>query len=271
MRKRDQFVGMALAALLATAGCGRGEKAGVTAAGAEGPPSGNPNGPAIIPSPESEGYEDNLPDPTFPVADRSGPLVADWAPAPNFPTFVKWSDAAVTGRVAAITPARWSTPNGEADPSPPGIDKPVAWMYQDVRLVVDEVVYDSPKVPTRPGQTIIVRLLGDGTETGIEVGGAEPVKHLNAISGPVAVGDRVLWVLNETEFRFTDNRPERVVRLRTDFFGAWRIGTSLVAESLEARRTVPLTALVAKLRAERATPTTLPPSAQFRGQVNPLE
>jgi hypothetical protein len=262
---------MALAVLLASAACGGSEKAGVTAAGAEGPPSGNPNGPAIISSPESEGYEDNLPDPTFPVADRSGPLVADWAPAPNFPAFVKWSDAAVTGRVATITPARWSTPNGEADPSPPGLDKPMAWLYQDVSLVVDEVVYDSPKIPARPGQTITIRLLGDGTETGTEVGGAPPVKHLNAISGPVAVGDRVLWVLTETEFRFTDNRAERVVRLRTDFYGAWRIGTSLVAESLEQRRSAPLPLLVARLRAERATPTTLPPSDQYRGQVNPLE
>lgn len=269
MKKRDQFVGLALALLVATAACGGREKAGVTAAGAEGPPSGNPNGPGIIPPPESEGYQKA--DPTYPLTPGEGKMVSDWVPAPNFPAFVKWSDAAVTGRVTAITPSRWNTPNAEADFAPSEPDKPMAWMYRDVSLVVDEVVYESPKLPARRGQTITVRLMGDGTENGEEVHGAGPVKHLNALSGPVAVGDRVLWVMTATDFKFTDNRGEPAVRLTTDYFGAWRIGTSLVAESLEARRTVPLAALVAKLRAERATPTTLPTSAQFRGQVNPLE
>jgi hypothetical protein len=147
----------------------------------------------------------------------------------------------------------------------------MAFLYQDVSLVVDEVVYDSPKVPARPGQTITVRLNGDGTDSGDEVGGAAPVRRVNALSGPVAVGDRVLWVLVRGDFTFTDNRAEQTVMLNTDFYGAWRIGTSLVAENLEIRRSVPLAALIAKLRAERATPTTLPQSDQFRGKVNPLE
>lgn len=192
-------------------------------------------------------------------------LHLDWSPAPNFQAFVDWSDAAVTGRVTAIAPARWNTRDNREPTGSTGL------RFRDATVFVDTVVYDSAKLPVKAGQELTVRLYGDDTDTGPEVGGAGPVKKYNKITGPVAVGDEVLWVLATIKFGMNDGTTDDVVKLVTDFFGAWRIDRGAgQAKNAEPARTVPVEALVGRLRAERQSPSD-PGSNGKRGKVNPLE
>lgn len=249
--------------MLALAGCSANDGTGVTAAGAEGSERapGNPNGPAPE-SPPGPEYQGNLPDPRYPVQQESGPLGLDWSPPPNFAKFVEWSHAAVIGRVTTIGPKRVNVRDGTEG----GV---LAMEFRDATVQVDEVLYDSANLPTKAGQSLTVRLLGDGTNTGKDVHGAEPVEKSNAISGPVAVGDRVLWVLGMAQFPFMDGSTEATPKLVADYYGAWRIGADLLAQSVVPARSVPLAALAAKLKAERATPSD--GRTGQRGRVNPLE
>lgn len=194
----------------------------------------------------------------------------DWAPAPNFASFVAHSHAAVVGRVTNIGPAQWNTSDGKPTADERG------WKFRDAILEVEQVVYDSQQLRVQTGQQLTIRLFGDGTDTGTAVEGAEPVKHANAISGPVAVGDRVLWVLEALRFAFlgpdmsTPARLEDVVKLMTHFYGAWLV--DLVADqakSVVPSRTVPFQALVGRLKAERANPGDT--GRGTRGRDNPLE
>ena len=250
--------------VLALAGCSTDEQ-GVTAVGAEGSnrAPGDPHGPAPD-SPPGPEYSGNLPDPRYPVRAEPAGDIYEWGPAANFAQFVKLSNAAIIGRVSGISPARWNTPDGSTP-----AEGPDAMKFRDATVMVDEVVFDSSTLPVKAGETMTVRLLGDGTPTGSAIDGAEGIRYFNEISGPVAVGDRVLWVLGLAKFPLTDGTTVATPKLAADYFGSWIIGADVVARSLVPARTVPLAALVAKFRTERATPTDA--GTGSRGKVNPLE
>lgn len=241
---------------------GCAEKTGVTAAGAEGDRAPVLHGPSPVPAPDESYAPHTIPDMSK-VSNESGPMVFDWAPPPNFSKLVSWSDAAVTGRVTAISEPRWNVPAG-------GQPDQLAIRFRDASFAVDEVIYDSQKVRVAPGTVLTVRLKGDGSEGGPDLHGAEPVKKLNQLAGPVSVGDRMLWVLATDDFPFRDGTSEPVVKLSADYFSSWKIGADLLALNPHPQRTVPLTPLVAKLKAERLTPTDIKNNSQ-RGIINPLE
>jgi hypothetical protein len=254
-----RFVLSALVAVLvavASAGCGgSGSDAEVRVNGpAAAPPkfgtNGEPDDPSTLDKPE-----DSQPE-------------AEWAPAPNFASFVTASHAAIVGRVLSIAPARWNTKNGKpADAR--------ALVFRDATVAVDEVIYDSATLSVKAGQQLTVRLLGDGTDTGAHVD-AGPIQRTNAISGPVATGDTVLWVLGMAQFPFLNDdmmstaRIEPIPKLVADFYGAWRIDVAADrAISALPVRTVPYRALVTKLKAVRAVPGTT--GVGTLGRDNPLE
>jgi hypothetical protein len=223
------------------------------------------NGPAAAPPPKLG--TNGEPDDPSTLSTDSGGAVYEWAAAPNLASFVSNSHAAVVGRVVNIGPARWNTKDGA-----PGDER--ALQFRDATLVVDEVVYDSATLKVAVGKELQVRLTGDGTDTGTAVAGAAPVRRVNALSGPVAVGDKVLWVLGMAQFPFNDGmttvRTEAIPKLVTDFYGAWKVDSAADrALSILSARTVPFRALVLKLKVERATPS--PTGVGSRGRVNPLE
>ncbi|HVF76146.1 MAG TPA: hypothetical protein VM938_14000 [Acidimicrobiales bacterium] len=262
--KSRKFTSLLIATLvcaLAVGGCSRSDT-GVSAVGAD--PSerapGDPHGPAPETTPGPE-YDGNHPDPQH-VHDEPGVGVYDWAPPPNFAKFVQWSHAAVIGRVTAIAPPRWNTTDNQPDEH--GV------MFRDAQLAVEEVIYNAPELPATVGTTVTVRLTGDGSETGPATHGAEPIRHLNAIAGPVAAGDKVLWVLGMDDFPFRGGTTEKTPRLVYDYFGAWRITSELLALNPQPLRTVPLAPLVAKLKAVRAAPPSTG-NTGTQGKLNPIE
>lgn len=251
----------AVVLLVALAACSANEGTGVTAGDSSRAP-GDPHAPAPY-SPPGPEYEGNLPGPDEHLH-TEGEAILDWSPAPNFAKFVEWSHAAVVGRVTAVGASRWNFPGKTRPP-----EETFTMEFRDATIEVQEVIYDSPTLPAKAGQALTVRLYGNGSDSGERVEGAEPVRRYNAISGPVAVGDRVLWVLGLAQFPFTDGSTEPIPKLVGDYYGAWRIGADLLAMNVLPARTVPFAALVGRLKAERATPTNGATGA--RGRVNPLE
>jgi hypothetical protein len=257
--KKTRLIPLAFATLAAVVGaaCGGGHGPSVVASGAAPPASpkygvdGAPDDPSALDQPGQHG-------------------VWDWTPAPNFAFFVKNSHAAVKGQVVEMSAPRFNTKDGT-----PTADER-AMVFRDATLAVEDVLYDSSELHVTPGQKLVVRLMGDGTDTGARVDGAGPVKHTNAISGPVAKGDTVLWVLAVSQFPFMNDdmmtlaRTEAVPKLFTDLYGAWLV--DLVADkakSIVPNRTVPYRALAARLRAERQFPSD--DKRGTRGRENPQE
>jgi hypothetical protein len=260
MKRNQRFAAVAIAGLVGLVGaaCGTAaDRSGGVAA------NGSPTGVD-----GSKLGKDGAPDDPSTLTQGKGGRFIEWAPPPNLASLVTYSHAAVVGRVTAMGEARWNTKTGAPDPD-------MGLQFRDATISVEKAVYDSEQLRVTVGGSLQVRLMGDGTNTGpgLEVPGGV-VTHYNAISGPVAVGDRVLWVLGMAQFPINDREKtvavEPIPRLVADFFGAWTVdGASDTARSLLPIRTVPFSALLAKLKLERAAPS--PTGSGTKGQLNPLE
>lgn len=106
----------------------------------------------------------------------------------SFNAFVHWSDLAVVGSVTKVSePVRFDDGHGRFAHAP-SVERFGRW----ATVSVDAVIFEDPKAEAEVGDAIEMFLFGDGSSTGPEYccGFRE-----NDISGPVSVGDRVLWVL----------------------------------------------------------------------------
>lgn len=188
----------------------------------------------------------------------------------SFNAFVNGSEAAVTGTITNVSEPKWNSTSGEAwtrDGS--GKTQATPTLYRDVLVHVTEVPYASNGINASPGDDITVRLYGDGSATGGEVGGGPPGMRWNEISGPVQTGTQVLFVLYRGPFYIqkSDGYTEvEVIRLFGHFYGNWKIENG-TAVNADRRRTVPVEPLKQRIREERAAG--LRPGDQS-GRYNPL-
>jgi hypothetical protein len=179
--------------------------------------------------------------------------------------FIHTSVGAVVGTVESVTGPRWNQESGEQwdgdAENHPGNPYALQMQYRDAVLQVEDVLFRDPGETFAAGERITVRLLGDGTPTGVEVDGV----HINEIVGPVPVGSRVLWVLDRAEFHWKE-RVEYPLGLAS-FLGNWRIeGDTAVNRWPE--RTVPVEALRGAIKREANSPRR---PGDLRGSENPLE
>lgn len=109
------------------------------------------------------------------------------------------------------------------------------------------MIFDSEDLQVARGENVEVLLLGDGTNTGPRVPAAA-IERFNAISGPVDVGDEVLWVLTNSP-GFVDEGS--TILLRASYLGNWRTENGRAVNALPAR-SLPRDEVVRLLREERA-------------------
>lgn len=166
--------------------------------------------------------------------------IVEWI-SPGWSSFVHHSDAAVVGEVTAISDAFRLADRREEQ------DYDDADRGRHATLQVDRVIFDSEDLQVARGENVEVLLLGDGTNTGPRVPAAA-IERFNAISGPVDVGDEVLWVLTNSP-GFVDEGS--TILLRASYLGNWRIENGRAVNALPAR-SLPRDELVRLLREERA-------------------
>lgn len=197
------------------------------------------------------------------AANPSPRVVGSWASIPTN-RLANWSDDAVVGVVTAITEARWNQASGE--PWEEADDEPVAWLYRDATVRVEELLWASEKLPVAKGEDVVVRLYGDGTASGYEMEGVAGIRYANERSGPVELGATVLFVLMREAFNMREG-PVNAVVLVNGFQGNWTLRGGK-AVSADPERTVPADALIRRLKAERARG--IDPNDR-RGVRDPLE
>jgi hypothetical protein len=200
----------------------------------------------------------------------TGECISDLGAPPSINGIVNGSDAGVVAHVDGVSPPKWNSTDGQrferGDPS--GV---APWTYRDATVTVKEVLWQTPKVETSPGETLQVRIQGAGTATGcmVEIGPGERVRE-DQLSGPVSAGTDVLWILRVRPFAFKDGnrmKSESSLMIAGYFDGNWKIENGS-AVSLSKARSVPYDALVNRLRAERARG--MHPEDRS-GQEDPLE
>ena len=188
-----------------------------------------------------------------------GCLVIGWS------DFIHTSVGAVVGTVESVTEPRWNQESGEQwdgdAENHPGNPYALEMQYREAVLQVEDVLFRDPGETFAAGERITVRLLGDGTPTGYEIAGV----YINEVVGPVAVGSRVLWVLDRGEFHWKE-RVEHPLGLAS-FLGNWRIEGD-TAVNRWPQRTVPADRLMAAIKSEAAAPRR---PGDLRGTKNPLE
>jgi hypothetical protein len=118
---------------------------------------------------------------------------------------------AVVGKVTNIAPTRYNTPDGRFTDAP----NAAVFRMRAVTLEVASVVWSAPPVDEgqipKVGDDLDVWFLGDGTETGIDIGGLPLVSRGNQLDGPVSVGDTKLLLLAEGLVYAGGTYPEDVI------------------------------------------------------------
>lgn len=204
------------------------------------------------------------------VADTSQDCIADSVAPPGINRFVNGSDAAVIGHVESISDPKWNSTDGRSfgmrDAS-----HVYPMRYREATLTVKEVLWKTANVDTSAGESLTVRVRGDGSASGCksDIAPGERVRT-NEGAGMVAQGTDVLWVLKRAPFYLKDGdkmRQETFVTIAGSFLGNWKVESD-TAVNLSHARTVPFDALVNRLRAERARG--FQPNDNS-GRYNPLE
>lgn len=235
-----------LAAVVSLAGaCGDSDETRLSAPGVD--TATEPTGPQIPPA-------------------KSSSEVIDFIPAPGVSAFVHASDAGVVASISSVTDPRWNSVDGEpwvARPTSGPVPRP--WMYRRATVRVEEVLWSSDNLPVGVGDDVVVTLLGSGEPTGAELPGWSI--RQDEMSGPVAKGERKLFVLVKTSFYIEGEGLVPAVWPVTHFLGHWTIRGGQ-AENVRPQRSAPLEPLIERLKQARQRPQDL---QDRRGEIDPLE
>lgn len=192
---------------------------------------------------------------------------------PTVNALTNGAHAAVIARVESISPPRWNTTTGEAPREDPEWTPPAQPLrYRIATLAVQRVMWSSDELPIEPAEELEVHLLGDGSETGCEVGGAPIPIRENEISGRVEERAQVLVLLARRDFRLIDMEkdiavPTTITRPAGNYLGIWTISGSR-AVSFDPERSAPLDPLIERMKTERARGAR---PEDDRGRRNPIE
>lgn len=165
------------------------------------------------------------------------------------------SDAAITGEVTAISSPRWNSQDGNKWCPPAQGPTPI--QFRDVTVKVSDVAFRSDKLAARPGDALVVRAFGDGTTTGKEIykfgpNANDPVLTKGQADGHFEVGKEVFLFVSVWDQFPSQAGLERVNQVTGSWGGNFEVDRrSDMAKSVEPGRTVPYSALIARVKAER--------------------
>ena len=186
-----------------------------------------------------------------------------WIAAPSFAAFVRHGDAAIVGVVEAVADARDNAVGGaEARQHRWRPEQVPDQRYRDASIRITRVVFSTEKLRPAPGETITVRLLGDGTATGRMYATPVGVVPSNQISGTVVAGSTVIMLVRRGEFAFRDGSVEDVTRVFNGFFGVWTVEGGQAVSDVP-NRSLPADELERLLAEEHAAPSPLGTSGEF--------
>ncbi|MDQ3915595.1 MAG: hypothetical protein M3323_09760 [Actinomycetota bacterium] len=160
---------------------------------------------------------------------------------------VAGSDAAVVVRVEAVHEPRWNSTDGRrwTRTSYDSAMDATPLLYRTARVTVEQVLFGPASLAA--GDSLTVRLFGDGTPTGAEVDGAGV--RFNQISGDVAAGDERVMLLRKEVFPMeTDSSqwPE-TWQLTHHGFASWKLGPDGTATHALSAKTTASTSLMRRI------------------------
>lgn len=180
---------------------------------------------------------------------RNDAAVVDYA-AYSINYLATQAESAVIGTVTGLSSVKWNGPPPTGSAPSAESEAPPPLPYREATVRVDRVVFGSGRAVEIIGSSNVLRLSGDGTDTGARLGLAPEVRY-NRSGGDVSVGDSVLLLLAPKPFPQQDGSTITALTPVNGYQSVWTIKGAR-AVSVDPLRTVPLSELLAKLAVERA-------------------